>query len=234
MTSGRRGRTVPEAVFVAERSAGERTVVVEVEVLSPGSMSPVTAVIEAVFARVEPIGVAADTVPVIVNVAVPTGNEATEQETVAPVVQVQPAAPVKEANVVPAGSGSDHVTLLVALGPAFVRVTVQARVPPGSPARARRRRRSRRRPRRSRSSWRSRSCSPVFGSEVVEVTVAVFERTVPPVTDGPTVATSVKTALPPTGSVGIEQETVAPVVQVQPATGLSETNVVPAGSVSEK
>ena len=75
------------------------------------------------------------------------------------------------------------------------------------------------------------------GSGVTEVTVAVFERTVPSGVAPSTAATIVKVA-EPTGSEAIEQETVpfvptAGVEQLQPAGALTETKVVPAGSGSE-
>jgi hypothetical protein len=74
------------------------------------------------------------------------------------------------------------------------------------------------------------------GSAVDDVTVAVFETTVAGATAASTRATSVKIALPAL-TLGFEQETVpfaptAGVVHVHPAGALSETNVVPAGSVS--
>jgi hypothetical protein len=74
-------------------------------------------------------------------------------------------------------------------------------------------------------------------SAVVEVAVAVFERTVPLATPGATATVRVKASLP-TANDAFEQEIIpvaptAGVVQAQPATAGSETKVVPAGSVSE-
>ena len=102
------GAKEPATLLVAERAAGERTFVVAVAVLSPGSVSPVTAVIDAVFERTVPSGVAAVTAPMRVKTALPTGNEASEQETVpfvqaASIMQLPPAAVASEVNVVPAG-----------------------------------------------------------------------------------------------------------------------------------
>ena len=78
---------------------------------------------------------------------------------------------------------------------------------------------------------------PGFGSDVAEVAVAVFERTVPFATEESTATVRVKTALPAARE-AMEQETVpaaptAGVVQLQPPGELSETKVVPAGRVSE-
>ncbi len=78
---------------------------------------------------------------------------------------------------------------------------------------------------------------PATGSVVVDDTVAVFESTVPLASAAPTLTTSVRTALP----AGIEarvQLTVPPaptagVVQLQPPGFANDTNVVPAGSVSD-
>jgi hypothetical protein len=68
------------------------------------------------------------------------------------------------------------------------------------------------------------------------VTVAVLESTVPPGTAGPTRTVRVKTALPG-GIEAFEHVTVPPaptagVVHDQPPGEDSDTNVVPAGSVS--
>jgi flagellar hook assembly protein FlgD len=77
---------------------------------------------------------------------------------------------------------------------------------------------------------------PVFGSVVADEAVAVLESTVPAGTAAPTATVNVKTALPtPNDAFVHEIEPVAPgagVVQDQPAGDDSETNVVPAGSVS--
>ena len=77
---------------------------------------------------------------------------------------------------------------------------------------------------------------PGLGSAVVDVAVAVLDRTVPPAVEGLTLTTRVKTAFP-TASDGLAQEMVpvpptAGVVHDQPATAESDTKVVPAGSVS--
>src|SRR4051812_32792349 len=77
-----------------------------------------------------------------------------------------------------------------------------------------------------------------FGSEVVDVAVAVLVMTVPFATPAPTATVSVKTALP-VPMLGFEQETVpvpptAGVVHDQPPGLDSDTKVVPAGSVSER
>ena len=68
--------------------------------------------------------------------------------------------------------------------------------------------------------------------------MAVFEIAVPSTTVDPTATVSVKTALPAPNE-AIEQEIAPPeptagVVQPQPAGSESETNVVPAGSVSSR
>jgi hypothetical protein len=78
---------------------------------------------------------------------------------------------------------------------------------------------------------------PGFGSVVLDAAVAVFDSTVPALTAASTVTVSVKTALP-TPNDGFEQDTVplaptAGVVHDQPPGEESDTNVVPAGSVSE-
>ena len=75
---------------------------------------------------------------------------------------------------------------------------------------------------------------PALLSEVVEVTVAVLLMVDPEAVDGATLATTVNVALAAGASVAIEQETVAPVEQVNagPLLCISETNEVPAGSVS--
>ena len=78
--------------------------------------------------------------------------------------------------------------------------------------------------------------SPGFPSADAEVAVAVFERTVPALTDGATATVNVNTELP-TANDGFEHDTVpaaptAGVVHDQPATAGKETNVDPAGSVS--
>src|SRR4051812_25770913 len=79
---------------------------------------------------------------------------------------------------------------------------------------------------------------PGVGSLVDDDTVAVFETTVPPAVARFTAATRVKIALP-TGSEPMLHEIVplpptAGVVRAQPPPGGGETNVVPAGSVSER
>src|SRR5438445_719237 len=75
---------------------------------------------------------------------------------------------------------------------------------------------------------------PGLLSVVVLVTFAVFESTVPFGVALLTPATTLKAAEAPLTSVPIEQLTVAPVVQLKvgPLVWFSETNVVPAGSVS--
>lgn len=79
---------------------------------------------------------------------------------------------------------------------------------------------------------------PALLSPVVEVTVAVFESTVPLATAAPTLTVSVNTELP-TAKLACVQETVPPrptvgVAHDQPATVGIETNVVPAGNVSDQ
>ena len=78
---------------------------------------------------------------------------------------------------------------------------------------------------------------PGVASVVLDETVAVFESTVPLATPAPTLTTSVNAALP-TAIDAFVQLTVPPapttgVVQLQPPGDDSETNVVPAGNVSE-
>ena len=77
----------------------------------------------------------------------------------------------------------------------------------------------------------------VVGSGVVDVAVAVLESTVPDVTEASTLTTSVNDALP-IARLAMLHETVpfeptAGVVQVQPPGAERETNVVPAGNVSD-
>ena len=79
---------------------------------------------------------------------------------------------------------------------------------------------------------------PGFGSLVADEAVAVLEMTVPAAVDGSAATVSVNTALP-TARLGFEQETVPPaptagVVHDQPPGDDSDTNVVPAGKVSDK
>ena len=79
---------------------------------------------------------------------------------------------------------------------------------------------------------------PDTGSSA-EVTAAVFAITDPPAVAAFTFTTSVKAALALAGKVAIEQLTepvppTAGVVQLQPAGELRDTNVVLAGSVSER
>lgn len=77
---------------------------------------------------------------------------------------------------------------------------------------------------------------PALGSEVVDEAVAVLLITLPAASDASTAVVRVNTALP-TANAGLEQVTVPPVpivgvVQLQPASAGSDTNVVPAGNVS--
>jgi hypothetical protein len=78
---------------------------------------------------------------------------------------------------------------------------------------------------------------PVFGSDVADDTVAVFDNTVPAVVDRSTATTNVKTALPIPND-RLVQETVPPkptagAKHPQPPGDASETNVVPAGIGSD-
>jgi hypothetical protein len=78
---------------------------------------------------------------------------------------------------------------------------------------------------------------PGLGSVVEDVTVAVFEITVPPATDALTLTTSGKVRLLPAVKVVIVQLMVpvpptAGIIQVQPAGGVNEEKVVPEGNVS--
>ena len=78
---------------------------------------------------------------------------------------------------------------------------------------------------------------PGVASVVLDEIVAVFDSTVPLAVDGATFTTSVNAALP-VAKLAFVQLTVPPaptagVVQLQPPGDESETNVVPAGSVSE-
>jgi hypothetical protein len=80
---------------------------------------------------------------------------------------------------------------------------------------------------------------PVSASDVAEEAVAVFERTVPAANDGSIATSRVKTPLLLTPSDDVEHDTVplaptAGVVQDQPPDEDSDTNVVPAGRVSER
>ena len=70
---------------------------------------------------------------------------------------------------------------------------------------------------------------------MVDETVAVFDRTVPAAVPASTLTTSVKTALLPTPNDALEHETVPPVVHdhTGPLSCVRETNVVPAGNVSD-
>lgn len=73
-----------------------------------------------------------------------------------------------------------------------------------------------------------------FVSGVDEATFAVFVKTVPFGVAGGMLAVTLNVAEAPAASEAIEQVTVAPVVQVNtgPVVCDSETNVIPAGSVS--
>lgn len=85
----------------------------------------------AVLGRDVPFAAAASTFTVIVNVWAPAAlvNVASVAltEPAAPaagVDSVQPAGPEAETNVVPAGSGSDRLTVEASLGPLFITITV--------------------------------------------------------------------------------------------------------------
>ena len=78
---------------------------------------------------------------------------------------------------------------------------------------------------------------PGFGSVVADDAVAVLESTVPFANVGSTATVRVKTALP-IARLGFEQEIVPPaptagVVHDQPPGEDSDTNVIPAGNVSD-
>jgi hypothetical protein len=197
----------------------------------------------AVFVRVAPELKEEETATVKVKTASPGLNESIEQETVpfaptAGVVQDHPPGDDRDTKVVSAGKESDRLTLAATLGPALFAVMVYVRLFPvytgsGAPMLV---------------TERSADAAtvvvavplsfPGFGSEVVEEAVAVFDRTVPSVTDGSTCTVKENTALP-TASDAIEHDTVPPaptagVVQDQPGGGENDTNVVPAGRVSDK
>src|SRR5258707_1371188 len=72
---------------------------------------------------------------------------------------------------------------------------------------------------------------PMFGSVVELVTVAVLLIMVPLADVGSVCTTSVKAAMEPEARVAIVQVTVDVPLQFQPAAGVTETNVVPGGSV---
>jgi hypothetical protein len=78
---------------------------------------------------------------------------------------------------------------------------------------------------------------PGFGSEVAEEASAVFDSTAPGVIEGSTATVNVNTALA-TANDDVEHDTVPPaptagVVQDQPPGDDNETNVVPAGNISD-
>ena len=77
------------------------------------------------------------------------------------------------------------------------------------------------------------------GSAVAELTVAVLVITVPPATAMPTLTVRLNAALPPAARVAMVQVTVPPaptagVTHDQPGAAVSDTKVVPAGSVSAR
>ena len=114
-------------LFVTDRSAFAATVVVAVEVLFAGLPSAVVLETFAVFERTVPFGTALPTAETTVKVAeAPFTSVPIEQEIVAPVVQlnVGPFVWFSETNVVPAGSGSVHVTLCASDVPLFATVMV--------------------------------------------------------------------------------------------------------------
>jgi hypothetical protein len=226
-----------------ERSAEPLpTAVVAVAVLLPGVGSVVAAVTVAVFVMIEPSVSEALVAMVNVKLSVRTGRLAMEQVIVpaaptAGVVQDHPAAAESETNVVDAGSVSDQLTVFATLVPLFVTSMLYAMFVPaitGSGASL---------------FVIARSADvltvvvevalslPEAGSLVVVLAVAVLAMMVPAAIPGSIATTSVKTALPG-ASVAMEQFTVPPaptagVVQDQPPGDVSETNVVPAGRVSD-
>src|SRR5205814_1651529 len=170
------------------------------------------------------------------NVALaPLANEAMVQ-TIGPVPLQLNAGPVvwfAETKVMPAGTVSVSVTLAAFDGPAFAAVTVYvtfvcAGVAPGALFVT------------VRSALALTSVEAVdelllgFESGVVDVTFAVFITVVPFVSEPLNVTVTLNVADAPAAKVAMEQVTVAPVVQVNvgPLVCDSETNVVPAGSVS--
>jgi hypothetical protein len=231
-----------EAVFVIERSAAARVIVVDaVEVLLAGTVSVDVDVTFAVLGSA-PAGAASDTFATIVNVAVtPLARLAIVHVTVpfVPTVgfvqrKAGPVFCVVETNVVFGGRASERETPVAAFGPLFVREMLYVTLVPAAAVGVA-------------VFVTARSASTltvVFAVELLfaaftsfaAATLAVFETTV--AAAGP-LTFSVKTSVP----IGIEsrvQVTVpvpltAGVVQLQPAAGTSDANVVPAGmtSVSE-
>ena len=174
-----------------------------------------------------------------VKTAVPGANDGLVQ-LIAPfaptagVVQVQPTGLARETNVSVPGSVSGNTTEAALLGPLLVAVIVYVRFEPATTGSGES----------TIVSDRSAEVETVvvavallfapFGSPVVDVTFAVFESTVPDATVGATATVSVNVAVP-TANDGFVQLTVpaaptAGVVQLQPATAGSDTNVVPVGS----
>lgn len=197
--------------------------------------------IDAVFATL-PTAVGS-TCTTRLNAAVaPAANDAIVQVTVplapgAGVAHVNagPLVWVSDANVVPDGSGSVSATVTASDGPLSCAVSAYAMSVPADAT-----------PGPDFVSARSALTVVVavlvdelfaaFGSDVVVATVAVFEIALPLAVDDALRTTSVNTALDPAASVAMLHVTVAPVVQanVGPLVWLSETNVVPAGSTSDR
>lgn len=118
------------SVLVTERSAlPAPTVVVAVPDSLPVFGSVVVDDAVAVFDSTVPGTVAGSTATVSVNIALPAGNDAIEQEIVPPapimgVVHDQPPGEASDTKVVPAGKISDRLTPAALLGPALEAVMV--------------------------------------------------------------------------------------------------------------
>jgi hypothetical protein len=178
---------------------------------------------------------------VSVKTAFPSAMLAFEQETVPPaptagVVQLQPPGDDSDAKAVPTGSVSDSDMLAALLGPLFVTVIEYVRLLPALTGSGL-------------SVFVTDTSADVLTVVVavalslpallspVPLSVAVFEITVPVATLASTFTVNVNTALP-TAIEAFVQLTVPPapiagVVQLQPPGDENDTNVVPAGSVSD-
>jgi len=235
-------RFVPVIVHVAGPSP---IAVVAVAVVFVVTGSVVAEDTLAVFAMTVPLAVPAFTFTTSVNVA---SAEATTvgllqlTEPVPPtpgIEQVHPAAEEMETKVVLAGIVSVSTTVVAVSGPSLRTLIVYVMFPFATAGSGE-------------SAFRIRRLAPVDVVVVVavimlfadtgssaEVTVAVFEMTVPFAVAAFTFTVSVKVALPLAGRVAIEQFTVpvpptAGVVQLQPAGEDRDTNVVLDGNVSDR
>ena len=113
------------AELVIDRSTELETVSVAVAVLFAVFGSPAVGATDAVCVIVVPLATVVLTFTTYVNVAVALADKLAILHVGVPVVvQVQPAGPVRETNVVFAGSGSLNVTVVAEAGPPLVTTCV--------------------------------------------------------------------------------------------------------------